>query len=119
MVWAAVSSEGKTEICFTNQNLNSNSYQNILQNYLLPHLQDSDYFIQDNAPIHVSKSTNAWLHRNKVKQIQWPSRSPDLNIIENIWGHLTRQLYGDNQCYNTIDELKELLRVNGNFCLVN
>ncbi|KAK3568983.1 hypothetical protein QTP86_021610 [Hemibagrus guttatus] len=34
---------------------------------------------QDNDPKHTSKSTSEWLKKNKMKTLEWPSQSPDLN----------------------------------------
>ena len=31
--------------------------------------------------------------RSKVKVRDWPSYSPDLNIMENIWGYLSKDVY--------------------------
>ena len=53
------------------------------------------WFQQDNAPAHVSASTRAWLAHNRVKVLPgWPACSPDLNIVENAWAWLARQLVG-------------------------
>uniref|UniRef100_A0A1I7XFJ5 HTH_Tnp_Tc3_1 domain-containing protein n=1 Tax=Heterorhabditis bacteriophora TaxID=37862 RepID=A0A1I7XFJ5_HETBA len=41
-------------------------------------------FQQDNATIHVSRSTNTWLEDNDVGTTDWPSRSPDLNPMEDL-----------------------------------
>uniref|UniRef100_A0A8C1UNT5 Tc1-like transposase DDE domain-containing protein n=1 Tax=Cyprinus carpio TaxID=7962 RepID=A0A8C1UNT5_CYPCA len=38
--------------------------------------------MMDNDPKHTSKSTSEWLKKNKMKTLEWPSQSPELNLIE-------------------------------------
>jgi len=63
-------------------------------------------FQQDNASIHVAGTTLEWFQKRKVRKIDWPSLSPDLNPIENLWGILSRKAYANGRQYNTVEELK-------------
>ena len=40
---------------------------------------------QDNCSIHVSKLMKEWMAKVNMTTLEWPARSPDQNLIENVW----------------------------------
>ena len=109
MVWGGICGDQTTNICIMNGNINSAGYQSALENHLLPYIVEGECLMHDNATIHVSISTRAWLQAHELRSLDWPSRSPDLNPVENVWGILTRRVYAEGKQYSTVEELRQAI----------
>ena len=113
MVWAAIGFTGRTELVFIDGHLNAASYKDILQRYLIPFAEriagPEWIFQQDNCSVHTANLVKQWMAAENMEVLPWPSRSPDLNIIENMWGALVRRVYGNCKQYSSIPELKSAL----------
>ena len=69
--------------------MNAQKYTQVLQENLMSSAESlelpSNYIcLRDNYPEHTAKSTKKWLSENNVNDLQWPSRSLDLNPIGNL-----------------------------------
>lgn len=114
MIWAAFGYNGKTPIMWFPPKANAEKYQELLE-YVLDQYGDEiggpDLIFQhDNAAIHRAKTIKSWFERIKVEVLPWPSRSPDLNPIENLWGILARKVYANGEQYSNESELKNGIR---------
>ena len=105
-------------------NLNSQGYIKILQDSLLPNiptlLPQGGFFQQDNAPIHNSKLTRAFLVENNMQVMDWPALSPDMNPIENVWAEISKKLEREKinnsgQLFTKITEIWENLMRNRDY----
>ena len=86
------------------------SYVKTLNDCLLPSVAEkfeNDFLFQhDGATIHTAYLTKHFLLLKNIRAISWPSHSPDLNTIENVWGLLTRKVYDGNRVFQTQAELQ-------------
>lgn len=110
MIWGAFSYHGKLKLCFVPTKMNSEKYTDMLDDVLIDYLEEKAdinfIFQQDNASIHVSHQSKEFFSSRSIPLLDWPAKSPDLNVIENAWGIIARAVYSNGRQYSTIQELK-------------
>ena len=91
-VWAAISCRGATGVCIFQGIMDTPLYTQILEEYLVPFIQDvypnSHKFMQDNDPKHTSRLAQAFFEEKSINWLKTPPESPDANPIENLWHEL-------------------------------
>ena len=94
MAWGVVTYKGP--LLLLEKNLNGKNYMKLLQNDFMPnyenHLPLHTFFQQDNAPPHRCQAAQKYIEKNIIFTMHWPPQSRDLNVIENVWQFVKRQL---------------------------
>ena len=95
--WAAISYNGATKLHIYENNLTAKTYESILDK----HKKEMDdlypegyYFLHDNSQVHVS--TENWMKGQNFNLIKFPTYSPDLSPIENLWSAVKVAVAKDN-----------------------
>lgn len=111
-VWGGFCAHGKTALRLISGIMDTNEYLTILEDTMVPGTMalfpdDNFIFQQDNDPKHTARLTREWFQWASCPVLKWPSQSPDLNPIENLWAILNHRVR-KRQCNNEAELLAVL-----------
>ena len=97
MMWGCICFDSVWTLTAAEGNINSAKNIEILDKNLWPvvvwYFEGKEYlFINDNAPVHRAHTVDNYKDQSEVTSMERLAQSPDLNIIQNIWLYMKREL---------------------------
>ena len=108
MVWGCITYQGVGQLAFIDSKMNASLFVRVLDTCLsstcnvLGLEMGSMVLQQDNDPKHTSKLARTYLADKGIRVLEWPSCSPDMNLIEHVWDDVDKRIRAlPNQPSNT------------------
>lgn len=114
-VWGGVMRNGKTDlVILINETMNAVRYRDLCVNEIVvpfaENFGDGFVLVDDNARPHRAEIVNEVLRENGIDRMNWPAKSPDMNVIEYVWSRMKLKLKQRVQEIMNMEELAIAVR---------
>lgn len=111
MFWGCFSWYGLGPLVSLQDSVTGERYAEVLKKYAIPSCyelipNDKGILQEDNAPPHRAKVATAVRNSANIRVLRWPSQSPDLNLIENLWQEIKFKLRSDPNKPTSLSDLE-------------
>jgi len=129
MVWMMLMPNGLLAHRIITGKFNSKNYISLLEDMIVPIMKLNfgfDFIFQeDNSPVHKAKIVKDFMIASNICVLDWPPKSPDINIVEDVWGMIAEKVYDGPQFKNNNDLIEKInttildLTTTRRECLIN
>lgn len=116
MIWLMLMPNGLISHKVIKGKFNSDGYIKLLQESIVPMIKlnfGSDVsFQEDNSPVHKARKVKQFMKDSNIEVLDWPPKSPDLNIVEDVWKWISDKVYDGpqfNNCIKLTERINEVI----------
>ena len=115
MIWMMLMPNGLVAYRNIVGKFNSETYVDLLKTMIVPIIKlnfgDEILFQEDNCTVHKAAKVKEFMKSTGLTVFDWPAKSPDLNIVEDVWLMISNQVYNGPSFRNKKELLIKLEKV--------